>query len=739
MKYLIFSLVFVVFSNLAYAQNIKGKIVDNESLEALGNCVILYKKLDQNNIQEKIADEHGDFSINVEEGIYEFIFNYIGYIERRDTITFISSTNLTQNFSLIQSSIQGIHPIIRANLIPASNVLKINKDNFLKLSGSFNDPSRLLLKFPTISSTNDQANFISLKGMPPAMSGWFINGASIVNPNHLSNTGTFSDQASANGGGVNMISGYGIGNFEFIQSPLNSDYFNIGSGLSNFELEIEKGGRFTLGLLGTEFGYGYDKQNLQIGANYRYSTLGILSTLGIPLGDEKINFQDFHARFSRKTKEFNWSVDVLIGNSSNIHESLAENSVYYKDALFIALDQRQEIISTKFDVIKEKYAFKNTINFSRRKALREIISDDLYSPIVIDSTETINEQRISSANIFTYYFNNIWSIKYSQNINAGIIKETNYNGIYSKAAGLFSLKYNKNNLILEGGYGGSIIGNKINKEEEWLNNYGSEIRFLFQYGNNKNRFRGQASSGLVEVLPEIVIRGTDIVPMKNINMSIDYMQERNWGKVKIGGYYHIFNNVLVSEKGLSYFSRYDLLKSTIDSKEYNLDGNANIIGGLFLYQLNFKSFQILQSFSSYKMNISEEIESDFDFGHTYSSTISYTKEIKENELIISTTLQGRGGNKEFIIDEDLSELNSSTIYNFNERKTLSPYSRVDLKISYLWGKRINDFNRHSISIDIQNLLNRRNDSYSFYDPLVNEIILGNQLGIIPILSYNLRF
>ncbi len=734
--FLLISFHFIIFS--ASAQNIIGSIIDSDTKIGLENSLIIYKDLKTNKANQIIADEQGKFIQSIPQAKYEFTFRYLGYKEQKDTLQ-ITQIPIEIIIELNQLSKEIAYPIIRANLIPSANVLKINKDNFLKLPGSFNDPTRLLLKFPGISSTNDQANFISLKGMPPSLSGWFINGASVINPNHLSNTGTFTDQASANGGGVNMISGNSVGNYEFIHSPLNSEYFNVGSGLSNFELGVEKGGRFTLGLLGTEFGYGYNKDKLKLGANYRYSTLGILSSLGIPLGDEKINFQDFHGRIGRTGNEINWSVDVLIGSSSNVHESLKEESVFFKDALFVDLKQRQEIIAGKIDFYKEKFTFKNSINYSGRRASREIIAVKEFAGVAIDSIELINEQRISIANKFLYPINNLLGLKYTQNIDRGIISDAEYGGLYSQASGLLSLKYNRNKFLLEGAYGGSIIGKRLSDENEWRNNVGSELRFLIQYGGNKNRIRGQVSKGLISILPEIMIRGAEIVPMDNINMSIDYMRERGWGKIKIGGYYHLFNSVLVSESGeISYFSRFDLLKNIIETEEYNLQGNAVITGSLFQYQLNYKAIQFLQNFSYYNIQINETIESDFDFGHTYSSTISYSKNIKENKFLIASSLQGRGGNKEFAINQNLSELNATTIYE-NNRMTLRPYSRIDLKISYLWGKEINNLHRHSISLDIQNLLNRRNDSYSFYDALQNDVVLGNQLGLIPILSYTIRF
>jgi len=62
---------------------------------------------------------------------------------------------------------------------------------------------------------------------------------------------------------------------------------------------------------------------------------------------------------------------------------------------------------------------------------------------------------------------------------------------------------------------------------------------------------------------------------------------------------------------------------------------------------------------------------------------------------------------------------------------LNNYHRIDLRISFIKkGKWKNVF-----SLDIQNVMNRQNDAYYYFDPLKDEIVLQKQLGLIPILSW----
>lgn len=734
----ILSFVFILCVFWAQAQRVDAAILDIESGEALAYCSVEINSIDDSFSSKFNADRNGAFDINLSQGEYILQFNYIGYEKKIDTISVIENTLNTFVFQLKQSSIIGVNPIITSNLIPESNTLLINKNNFLKLSGSFNDPSRLLLKFPGIAATNDQSNFISLSGMPPYMAGWFVNGASIVNPNHLSNTGTFTDQASANGGGVNMISGNSIGEFRFIKSPLNSNYFNVGSGLSDFTLDVDKGLRFSIGLLGTKLSYGFKSDEISVGVNYRYSTLGILSSLGVPLGDERITFQDVHTRIERKTEKYKLGLDVLIGNSSNIHDPL-EDIVFLKDGLFIGLSARQEIVSGTYDVYGNKWQLNNTLNYSSRRSSRELMGVEDIIGFSVDSIEQVQETRISMNNRFNYFITNFWDFSFSNTYEIGQIRYRNQKANYRRAAVIASIKYQKDRWKIEGGIGLSGIGVRKLELSDFEDRLGSERRLLLQYQMNKSRWSGRVGSGLVSVQPEFMLIGTSIVPMLSNNISIDYMREGGWGKMKIGGYYHQFSDVLVSESGgVSYFSRFDLIEKEVLDGNYTTDGDATIMGLLLEYQKTYKAIQILANGSFYDLAISDNIEGDFAFNYTYSSTLSYSKKIRNNQFIVSTSFQGRGANREFEIDLEDSRNQSTTIYNRNLRIGLRPFSRLDFKVSYAWGKKRFNKERYVISLDILNLLNRQNDSYSFYDPIADDIILNTQLGLIPILKFDVN-
>ena len=735
------SFVILLFTAICVSgQAVSIMVTDAESKDGLASCAVII--LSDNKEVVGYTNSSGTYEFNVLTNTTKYItLKYIGYAELRDTIEVTSTQNISLSYSLSPTSLQGVSPIITANLIPEANTLLINSKNFLKLPGSFNDPSRLLIKFPGIASTNDQANFVTLKGMPPSMAGWYVNGASVANPNHLSNTGTFTDQASASGGGVNMISGNSISSFDFVQSPLTNEYFNIGSGLSDFSLDIKDGLVVSAGLLGTEAGYGISTGKFKIGANYRYSTIGILSSLGVPLGDEKINFQDGHLQIAYESQLIDWSIDAVAGKSSNVHESLGEESVLFKDALVIDFQANQQLVSGVLHIKQKRWNLDNTVNLSGRGSTRKIESDNNVLSTAIDTLEETSEIRFSMRNVLEVDVQDNWQIGYVHSNDYGLLSRNGIQGAFGNSGGLANVLFKKTSLQLSGSVGYSMIGNvtllEWGESIEPLNKrWGSEARFLLKYFNNKNRVSVSASKSNIALLPEISIINEALIPMRSVNVSADYLYERNWGTIKAGVFFHQFNDLLISKNNrVSYFSRLDLIEESITSGEYTQDGQAEIYGLLFQYQLNKKSFQLLQSNSIYEMNISEDIISDYDFNFTSATTLSYSKDIGNNVLIVSSSYQARGGNLEFDVNEESSRIENRTIYSRETINRLKPYTRLDLKINYLWGKEISSERRFKISLDIQNLLNRRNDAYSFYDPLAERVVLQNQLGVIPILRF----
>ncbi|HQV76280.1 MAG TPA: TonB-dependent receptor [Flavobacteriales bacterium] len=195
----------------------------------------------------------------------------------------------------------------------------------LRYPATFFDPARLAMSFAGVASTNDQANHFSVRGNGPASNAWLLEGAEIVTPNHLTNAGTQSDYPTLSGGGTTILSAQMLGTSRLLLGGFSAAYGNALGGVMDLSLRAgtAERHRFTAqaGLIGidlsTEGPFKKGKGATYL-INYRYSTLGLLSSMGVALGDEKITFQDLSFNVSIPFKDkARLTFFGMGGNSSN--------------------------------------------------------------------------------------------------------------------------------------------------------------------------------------------------------------------------------------------------------------------------------------------------------------------------------------------------------------------------------------------------------------------------------------
>ncbi|RMF00284.1 MAG: carboxypeptidase-like regulatory domain-containing protein, partial [Bacteroidetes bacterium] len=177
---------------------------------------------------------------------------------------------------------------------PTPNLRRLTQEETLRFPATFFDPGRLAMAYPGLSGANDQANHLIIRGQAPNGMHWRLEGLEIVNPNHTANAGTFSDRATLNGGGVNAISAQLLAETQFYLGAFPATYGNATAGLLDMQLRTGNNERheytFQAGLIGIDLAAEgpLGKNGSSFLVNYRYSATGLLSDLGVPLGDEDI-------------------------------------------------------------------------------------------------------------------------------------------------------------------------------------------------------------------------------------------------------------------------------------------------------------------------------------------------------------------------------------------------------------------------------------------------------------------
>ncbi len=172
-----------------------------------------------------------------------------------------------------------------------------------RFAGSINDPGRMAMSLPgTQMSTQDNENTIVVRANSPIGLSWRLEGVEIPNPNHFA-------EAGGSGGGISALSIYVLGASDFFTGAFPPEYGNALAGV--MDLRFRKGNRdereyrLQAGLIGLDFAsegpLSRKKKSASYLFNYRYSTLGILSAMGVnvvnPLTSDTFQDLSFNLNF----------------------------------------------------------------------------------------------------------------------------------------------------------------------------------------------------------------------------------------------------------------------------------------------------------------------------------------------------------------------------------------------------------------------------------------------------------
>lgn len=251
-------------------------------------------------------------------GLYRVRVSHVGYrtAELAETWVRTGKTELvTVELELAVNELAAVEIRTTApGRLDAVSSAPITVERSLRYPATFFDPARLAMSYAGVAGTNDEANHFSVRGNSPAANSWLLEGAEIVTPNHLTNAGTPNDLPTLTGGGTTILSAQMLGNSRLLTGGMAARYGNALGGI--MDLSLRKGvtdrRAYTVqaGLIGIDLSAeGPFKQGGRASylINYRYSTLGLLGAMGVPLGDEAITFQDL-----------SFTVDLPVGERSGL-------------------------------------------------------------------------------------------------------------------------------------------------------------------------------------------------------------------------------------------------------------------------------------------------------------------------------------------------------------------------------------------------------------------------------------
>lgn len=637
----------------------------------------------------------------------------------------------------------------------------ITNEKALRLPANFFDPVRVITSYPGVMTANDQNNTIVLRGNSPAGLLWRINGLDIVNPNHLANAGTFSDKPAAYGGGVNIISSQLMERTEFYTGAQPVRYGNALSGVIDMKL---RGGdttdyRYTAqaSLLGIDLaaeGPMGRKKNTSFLVNYRYSTVGLLSLMGVKFGDEDISFQDLTFSLNSslsKGRSLSWF--GFVGSSKNSFSKDPGEWEIEKDLYNIDYDSKNLGTGLTFHQTVKKTNLSAGLSVSGSRQSRDQVAQEPSA-----DEGLLNEDRFSMDKMLVSAFGRVNAKLDNYLIETGV--QVNYirdNLSTAIQAGINPAATTSG--LLEGVLLQPYAQWKVFLSDKWnaqtavryvyftYNETGSvEPRIGFEFLPTSNSAL-KASYNLVSQLQSVATYANDnsaLEMTKSHHFDLGYTFASDKGfQISTTAYYQRMFDVPVEASPSSY-SLLNAIEAGANSGLVS-DGTGSNYGIEMLAEKSFFDRSYFIAGASYYKSLytgSDDIERSTRFDGGYSVNVTYGREwakIKKSSqrsFGISSRVMYLGGLRESPVVADQNS--PGTVYDDSRafENKLRDYFRLDLRLN--WRKNKNRYTR-TIAIDIQNLLNVQNEAYHYYDHVKQKVTTQYQLGLIPVLVYRIDF
>lgn len=754
------------------SQRVEGTITDENGAPLIGASIIIQNT---DPIKGSATNESGDFVIlNVPHGLYNIEVSYVGYQKK-----VVDNVDVNFNkFTRIEVALErnrDLDEVVVMPLQPAklrsTSLQVLTIEETLRYPATFYDPARLALAHAGVISSNDQANNLIVRGNSPNGMNWYLEGVEIVNPNHLSNAGTFSDRVTKSGGGVNILSAQLMKKADFFSGAFPTQYGNALAGIMDVDMRKGKYDRHhqtaQISLLGIDVSVegpaAKDNDDAYL-INYRYSTLGLLSQFGVDLGDEAIDFQDLAFNLVLPSRTVGTiSLFGMGGISNNVFESKRDTSLweFEKDRSDITYKNKMGAIgfSHKWDM-ENGNQLNTTVVYSGLDANRSAteLSDTFEE--VFDNQDEIIESKLSLHSFYNY------KIGHNQDLTVGL-RVTNV---------VTEFLYNISNFTLNSGeYSQNILQPYINYKINIANRLemNAGIHYLnYQLANanlfepriyTKYYFNNQSNISLAYGLnsslqhPELyfssaspIYTNETLSPTRAHHFVLGYHHFLNrYTMLSMETYYQKLFDVPVDDTFESSFSAINMVEGYNLNKLKN-EGTGTNYGvevTLKRFLTNDLFFLINTSLYESKYVGSDGIERDARFNGNYIANLTIGKELikiksekeETKRRILGLNIRGTyaGGLRATPIDELNSSQAGETIYDTNKAYSINQkdFFKIDLRI---YRTVVRNKFKSTLALDLQNTTNQKNIAYSYYDNFQGKILEKYQLGLIPNLSYRIE-
>ena len=774
---LFFSLFANCFAQTA-TQNIRGVIYDKDSKQTLIGATVMVLGLDET--IGTITDYDGSFLIeNVPVGRRQIECSYVGYSSFQSEFFILNSAKeYIIDIELLETGITTDEVVVKAykkgneaiNELSVLSSRSFSVEETQRYAASANDPGRMAQAFPGVQPARDSRSDIVIRGNSSVGLLWRLEGVDIPNPNHFARRGS-------SGGGITIFSTSMLGKSDFSTGAFPAEYGNAFSGV--FDIKLRKGNRenreytFKAGLLGLDFSTEgpIKKGRSSYLVNYRYSTLGILNSMGIHLVSERVGntFQDlsFNLNFPSANNKSIIGVWGIGGLSSEI-QSAVENKEDWKSIS----DRSAYDFTTNMGAMGVNHTYliddKSYVKTTLAGMTQQIVyADDLVmendSRLNIN-TEDYTNSRLSLSTFYNRKINPSIGFKtgvyisdlfYNLQQDSLNLNTTNYQNIIDTKGSTFliqpfaQLKYRpttkfsvnvglhamyltlNNTYSLEPRVG---LQYQLNEKQSISAAYGLHGKIL-PIGSYFTQVEGQTPNLDLEMIKaHHLVVAYKVALAQNINLQVEaYYQSlydvpvvndinRNyWMLNDVQGY---ATEALVSEgTGTNIGLDVSIEKYFSNSTYFILNGSV--------YDSKYSALDTDKTFNT-------------QYNSNYSASLMAGKEWKVGETgILQTGLKliYNGGLRITPLLEDASAIDSFQAPEDESRafsEQIPNYFRPDMRIAYRKDKQKYAW---SLALDVQNFIGRRNiDGLNrTYDSDLGHWVYRQQSSLVPVISYQIDF
>ncbi len=764
----LFILLCCCVSHIVWAQQLQqvsGRVTDGVTQKPLASAsVVLVRDTMQ---WVTVADESGRFAFNaVAPGRYVVNVSFTGYASSQHEIVVISARRNELDVRLIefQNTLDEVEITASRSTTYTPGEHSITVEKALRIPANFFDPVRVITSYPGVMTANDQNNTIIMRGNSPSGLLWRINGLDIVNPNHLANAGTFSDKPAAYGGGVNIISSQLMDRTNFYTGSLPARYGNALSGVVDMSLRSgdTTGYHYTAqaSLIGIDLaaeGPLGKKQNTSFLANYRYSTVGLLSKMGVKFGDEDISFQDLTFALNsllRNGGSLSWF--GFYGSSKNVfeHEAVDKREVD-KDRYDIDYTSQNYGTGLTYNKSVKKAHIATGVSVSGNRQERDQTASPAIPPGLLN---IVYADRLHLDKVLVSAYGRLSAKLDNYQIETGMQVNYHHDDMYAlNQTGL------SGDVVQQGNVKGLLLQPyaqwKVFLSERW--NTQAAMRYVYYSYNETGALEPRIA---LEFLPtlnssikfsynlvsQVQQAGTYLNANKNLALSKAHHVDLGYTYSTTNGfnflttvYYQQLFDIPIRKTA----SSYSLINSIEVYAPDDLvsDGTGRNYGIEVLAEKSFVNKSYLIAGGSYyksQYKGSDDVLRNTRFDGNYTVNLTYgqewskTKKQSYRTFGLSSRALYLGGLRESPIIADPTT--ATTVYDESRafENKLNDYFRLDLRLS--WRKNKRSYTR-TIAIDIQNILNIENEAYRYYDHTKGAITTQYQLGLMPVLVYRIDF